>query len=90
MSSGGYPGSYEKGKVITGLENLSENIIVFHAGTVKTDGRYYTNGGRVLNVTALGDDLMQARDRVYEEIEKISFENAFYRKDIGHRALKYF
>lgn len=90
MSSGGYPGAYEKEKEITGLNKLDENIITFHAGTEFRNGKYYTNGGRVLNVTATGDDLIKARDKVYTEIEKIKFEGAFYRKDIGHRALKYF
>jgi phosphoribosylamine---glycine ligase len=90
MSSGGYPGSYVKGKEITGLETLSDRIVAFHAGTESTNGRYYTSGGRVLNITALGKDLPEARDIIYSEIDKIKFEGAFYRKDIGHRALKYF
>jgi phosphoribosylamine--glycine ligase len=90
MSSGGYPGDYEKGKEITGLNNLSNKIIAFHAGTESKNGRLYTNGGRVLNITALGDDLIEARHSVYSEIDKIKFDGAFYRKDIGFRALKYF
>ncbi len=90
MSSGGYPGSYARGKEITGLGKLSERIIAFHAGTESKNGKYYTNGGRVLNITALGKDLPEARDIIYSEIEKIKFDGAFYRKDIGHRALKYF
>jgi phosphoribosylamine---glycine ligase len=90
MSSGGYPGDYEKGKEITGLNDLSDSIIAFHAGTESKNGRLYTNGGRVLNVTALGNDLIEARNKVYSEIGKIKFDGAFYRKDIGHRALKYF
>jgi phosphoribosylamine---glycine ligase len=90
MSSGGYPGSYEKGKEITGLDKLSSSIMAFHAGTEFKNGKYYTNGGRVLNVTALGKDMPEARDIIYSEIDKIRFEGAFYRKDIGHRALKYF
>jgi phosphoribosylamine---glycine ligase len=90
MSSGGYPGEYEKGKEITGLNSLKDDIIAFHAGTESKNGRLYTNGGRVLNITALGNDLIDAREKVYSEIEKIKFEGAFYRKDIGHRALKYF
>ncbi len=87
MASGGYPGAYEKGKLITGLDAVSNDIIVFHAGTKEEDGKYYTNGGRVLNVTALGNTLQEARDKVYSEIDKISFEGAYYRKDIAHRAL---
>ncbi len=90
LSSGGYPGSYEKGKEITGLNELSDEIIVFHAGTKYEKGKYYTNGGRVLNITALGNSFQEAREKVYGEIDKISFEGAHYRRDIGHRAMKYF
>ncbi|MDY6967532.1 MAG: phosphoribosylamine--glycine ligase [Spirochaetota bacterium] len=89
ISSGGYPGSYEKGKQINGLDTLSDDIIVFHAGTRFEDGNYYTNGGRVLNITAIGDDISSARNKVYSQIEKISFEGAFYRKDIAMKAMKY-
>ena len=89
MSSGGYPGNYEKGREIKGLNDVSKNIIVFHAGTKSENGRCYTNGGRVLNVTAMGDTFIDARNAVYGEIDKISFEGAFYRRDIGHRAMKY-
>jgi phosphoribosylamine--glycine ligase len=87
MASGGYPGSYEKGKIIQGLDSMDEDITVFHAGTDRRDGRVVSSGGRVLNVTATGESLADARDRVYAGIEKISFEGAFFRKDIGHRAL---
>lgn len=90
LSSGGYPGSYEKGKLISGLDNISDEIIVFHAGTKEEGSKYYTNGGRVLNVTALGNDFKDARKKVYSEIDKISFEGAHYRTDIGHHAMKYF
>ena len=90
ISSGGYPGSYKKGFAISGLDKLSDDIILFHAGTRYENGTYYTNGGRVLNVTALGATFQEARNRVYGEIDKISFEGAHYRKDIGHRAMKYF
>jgi len=88
LSSGGYPGDYEKGKEITGLDSVSDDIIVFHAGTKSENGKILTNGGRVLNVTATGKSLVEAKNRVYSEIEKISFEGAFYRRDIAHRALK--
>jgi len=88
MASGGYPGDYEKSKKITGLENISDNIIVFQAGTKKEKGILYTNGGRVLNVTGFGESIFSARDRVYREIKKISFEGAQYRNDIAYRALK--
>jgi len=88
MASGGYPGPYEKGKDIIGLDRVSDDIFVFHAGTRSDGGNIVTSGGRVLNVTAVGSSLQDARDRVYGEIEKISFDGAFYRKDIAHRALK--
>ncbi|MFC1669083.1 phosphoribosylamine--glycine ligase [Spirochaetota bacterium] len=88
ISSGGYPGNYEKGKEVNGLDNVSDDIIVFHAGTKREDGKVYTNGGRVLNVTALGDTLIDAKNKVYNNIDKISFDGAFYRKDIAYRALK--
>lgn len=89
MASEGYPGKYEKGKQITGLEKLAQvqNIIAFHAGTKREDDTYTTSGGRVLGVTAFGDDIKSAIDHVYQTIDTINFENAFYRKDIGHRAL---
>lgn len=87
MASGGYPGSYEKGKEITGLDNANDDIIVFHAGTKEEDGRYFTNGGRVLNVTALGSSLQEAREKAYKACDGIFFDGAYYRKDIAHRAL---
>ena len=82
MASGGYPGSYKKGIKIDGLGNVV-NAVVFHAGTEKRDGEFYTNGGRVLGVTALGEDIKSARAAAYSEIERISFEGAQFRKDIG-------
>ena len=84
MCSGGYPGSYEKGKLIEGLDRVDSDIIVFHNGTRKTDG-LYTNGGRVLSITALGKNLEEARKKAYDNVEKISFEGAYYRKDIGSK-----
>lgn len=85
MASGGYPGSYEKGKLITGLDGngQAQGVTVIHAGTKLEDGKFYTAGGRVLGVTAKGSDLREALDRAYKAVEKISFEGAFYRKDIG-------
>ena len=90
MASGGYPGPYEKGKVITGLEaaGAMEDVIVFHAGTAKKDNDVVTNGGRILGVTALGSDVKGAIDRAYRAVGKISFEKAYCRRDIGHRALE--
>lgn len=90
MASGGYPDSYEKGKVINGLEDAEamENVVVFHAGTAKKDNNIITSGGRVLGVTALGVDIKDAIDRAYKAVEKISFEKAYFRRDIGHKAIK--
>lgn len=82
MSSGGYPENYEKGKIIRGLENVS-GATVFHCGTKMSDGDIVSNGGRVLGVTSLGDDLESARAGAYEAVRKISFDQAYYRNDIG-------
>ncbi len=94
MCSAGYPGPYEKGKVITGIEQaeaLSGNgrdVIVFHAGTTRNEsGELVTNGGRVLGVTALAEDLQAARDLANAACEQIHFDGAFYRRDIGDRVL---
>ncbi len=83
MASGGYPGSYEKGKPISGLDNIDEEIVVFHAGTKLKDGGIITNGGRVLGVTAWGETTEEARNKAYKNVEKIYFEDAYYRRDIG-------
>lgn len=89
IASGGYPKSYPKGLEITGLENgQAEGVTVYHAGTAIKDGKLVTAGGRVLGVTALGNDLQQALDKAYSAVDKIDFENKHFRKDIGQRALK--
>jgi phosphoribosylamine--glycine ligase len=90
MSSGGYPGTYEMGKRIDGLEEAGaiEGVKVFHAGTSKRDGAYYTAGGRVLGLTARARDLNTAVERAYAACAKIHFDGAHYRKDIAARALK--
>ena len=91
LASEGYPGSYEKGKVILGLEEAQDldGVIVFHAGTaLNPDGELITAGGRVLNVVALGDAFEEARNRAYEACELIKFEGVQYRSDIGRRALQ--
>ena len=91
LTSAGYPGSYEKGKVITGIEDAEamENVTVYHAGTaVNEAGELVTSGGRVLDVTALGETFEAARDLAYAACEKISFEGKTLRRDIGLRALK--
>ena len=85
MASGGYPEKYDKGFEITGLENVPEDITVFHAGTKLTDGKYYTNGGRILGVTAVADTLAGAAKRAYDGVACISFEKAHYRTDIGKK-----
>lgn len=87
MAAGGYPEKYEKGKVINGLQNVPEEIYVFHAGTRKDNGQIVTNGGRVLGVTALGSDIKKAIEKAYQGVEKIQFEGAHYRHDIGAKAL---
>src|SRR5580700_6378008 len=90
MASGGYPGSYEVGKKIGGLESAAKmgSVKVFHAGTSKRDGAFYTSGGRVLGVTARAAELQTAVERAYEACAKINFDDAHYRTDIAARALK--
>lgn len=85
MASGGYPGHYEKGLPIEGLEENGqvEGAVVYHAGTVCKDGKFLTNGGRVLGVTALGDTLEEALGKAYQAVEKIHWQGVHYRKDIG-------
>ncbi len=91
MASKGYPGKYEKGKKIEGLDKALEipGVVVFHAGTKKVDGEFYTNGGRVLGVTALDKDIPSAIEKAYKAVSVIYFEGAHYRKDIGKKAFKY-
>jgi phosphoribosylamine---glycine ligase len=90
MASGGYPNAFVSGKLITGLETVSEmkNVKIFHAGTSKRDGKYYTSGGRVLGVTARAPRLQDAISRAYQAVDQIRFEDMYYRKDIGARALR--
>jgi phosphoribosylamine--glycine ligase len=89
MASKGYPGSYEKGKVIEGLKEVSrmDGVSVFHAGTSLKEGQIVTSGGRVLGVTALGEDIPRAIERTYQAVKKISWEGVYYRTDIGYKAL---
>ncbi|MDI3542970.1 MAG: phosphoribosylamine---glycine ligase [Candidatus Atribacteria bacterium] len=91
LASKGYPGNYEIGKKISGLEKfpnrIDDEVLVFHAGTEKGDDGFYTAGGRVLNVCARGKTLREAKDKVYRAITEIHFENVYYRRDIGFRAI---
>jgi phosphoribosylamine--glycine ligase len=86
-ASGGYPGTYQKGLPITGIEEAEklDDVVVFHAGTAVKDGQIVTNGGRVLNVTALGDTLEGALEKAYAAIKLIHFDGMHYRTDIGRR-----
>lgn len=90
MASGGYPGSYQKGKEIQGLEELAgeEEVVIFHAGTALKEGKVVTAGGRVLGVTGRGKNIEEAREKAYQAVERIKFADRYYRKDIGARALK--
>jgi phosphoribosylamine--glycine ligase len=84
----GYPGSYEKGMKITGIETVDDKFTkVFHAGTAERDGEIVTSGGRVLCVTALGDDIAQAQQKAYRGVDQIHWQGAFHRRDIGWRAI---
>jgi phosphoribosylamine--glycine ligase len=90
MAADGYPGSYEKGTVIGGLEDATggdEDIYVFHAGTASKDGNIVATGGRVLGVTAMGSNLKEARDKAYATVDRIDWPQGFCRRDIGWRAL---
>jgi phosphoribosylamine--glycine ligase len=90
MASGGYPGDYEKGKVITGINEAEQlkDVVVFHAGTTMKDGKLVTAGGRVLGVTAIGATIADAKKQAYEAVGKISFEGAHYRRDIADKAIR--
>jgi phosphoribosylamine--glycine ligase len=83
LASGGYPGSYPKGLEITGIDDVNDDIVVFHAGTALKNDKLVTNGGRVLNVCTLGTSIEDVRERVYKAAEVIQFEGKYYRKDIG-------
>jgi phosphoribosylamine--glycine ligase len=91
MASAGYPGKYESGKVIEGLDRVAgmEDVQVFHAGTRRAGEHVLSSGGRVLGVTALGDDIAAAKRRAYQAVEAIHFENAYYRRDIADKALQH-
>lgn len=87
IASGGYPGAYDVGYPISGIDAVDPDVLVFQAGTKVEDGRLVTNGGRVLTVVAAGDTLAEARDRAYDNVRRISFEGSRFRTDIGARAV---
>jgi phosphoribosylamine--glycine ligase len=89
MASGGYPGFYEKGKPITGIDQAESDpdVTVFHAGTKQIDSGVATNGGRVLNVTAKGSDIPSTIEKAYTAVKQVHFEAAHFRTDIGKKAL---
>lgn len=90
MAAGGYPGEYEKGKTITGIEQAEklEDVVVFHAGTAAKNASLVTNGGRVLGVTAMGQTVADAKAKAYEAVDKIKFDGAYCRRDIADKAIK--
>ena len=83
LASDGYPGNYKKGLEITGLDNVDSDVIIFHAGTSAKDDKILTNGGRVLNICALGSSLEDVRSKLYKAADVIDFEGKYFRKDIG-------
>ncbi|RFU60605.1 phosphoribosylamine--glycine ligase [Bacillus sp. V59.32b] len=90
VAAQGYPGEYEKGSVIKGLEEVSSETHIYHAGTAKNDsGEYVSGGGRVLLLAAKGSDLLSAQASVYKELEQLHKDGLFWRKDIGHKAIQY-
>ncbi|HEU5139122.1 MAG TPA: phosphoribosylamine--glycine ligase [Bacillales bacterium] len=88
LASGGYPGSYEKGVPIDGLEALDENTLVFHAGTKLENGKWLTKGGRILLLARISDRLEEAQHQVYKELQHLSCDQAFFRSDIANKAIK--
>jgi phosphoribosylamine--glycine ligase len=88
MSSAGYPGSYKTGFPLKGLDNVDEDVLIFHAGTkLGDDGMTYTDGGRVLTAVGTGKDMTEAREKVYRNLHNIHFEGCYYRKDIALREI---
>lgn len=87
VASKGYPNDYEKGHVINGLDKVSDDVFIFHAGTKNTEAGFVTNGGRVLLVATRSNDLAEAQTQLYKQMEKLHSEGIFYRKDIGYRAI---
>jgi phosphoribosylamine--glycine ligase len=89
LASAGYPGKYQKGKEISGLEDAdSKDVIIFFSGIKKENGKYFTNGGRVMSVTAIANTLFEAKQRAYKSLQRISFEGMQFRKDIAQKGLQ--
>jgi phosphoribosylamine--glycine ligase len=89
LAAGGYPNSYEKGDIISGLDNANtEDAKVFHAGTKIDSGNVVTNGGRVLCATALGNSVTEAQQKAYQQVQHIDWNNVYYRNDIAYRAIE--
>jgi phosphoribosylamine--glycine ligase len=90
IAAGGYPGEYEKGKIITGISQAEQlgDVVVFHAGTTAKNANLVTNGGRVLGVTAMGRTIADAKAKAYEAVDKIKFDGAYCRRDIADKAIK--
>jgi phosphoribosylamine--glycine ligase len=89
LASEGYPLKYEKGKEITGFDEISDDTLIFHAGTRREGDKILSDGGRVLSVVGKGDTLQAAIKKTYEEVDKISFDNKYFRSDIGTKGLVY-
>ena len=88
MASGGYPNSYEKNNKILNLPSNDSKIKIFHAGTYSKEGKIYTSGGRVLCVTALGLNTIEAQKKAYKAANEIKWKDSFYRTDIGYKAIQ--
>jgi phosphoribosylamine--glycine ligase len=88
LASGGYPTSYEKGFIISGINTCDRDALIFHSGTIMKDGELRTNGGRVLNVVGSGETLQEAIDHSYKNMKLISFKDSYYRRDIGKKGMK--
>jgi phosphoribosylamine--glycine ligase len=90
MASAGYPGEYEKGKIITGIAQAEklQDVVVFHAGTAAKNASLVTDGGRVLGVTAMGQTIASAKAKAYQAVDKIKFDGAYCRRDIADKAIK--
>ncbi|CAM4062754.1 phosphoribosylamine--glycine ligase [Geobacillus stearothermophilus] len=88
LAAKGYPGAYERGAAIRGVDRLDSDVLLFHAGTKQEDGALYTNGGRVLLAAAKGSTLVEAKEKVYEQLTRIESDGLFYRRDIGRRAIE--